>query len=53
VKSRDWKSVALRHWKQAGFDQPTWIETELRQVPRPADGDPVGWLSPEDWNALW
>ncbi len=53
VKSRDWKSVPLRHWKQAGFDQPTWIESELRQVPRPADGGPVGWLTPEDWNALW
>ena len=53
MKSRDWKSVPLRHWKQAGFDQPTWIESELRLVPRPADGGPVGWLSPEDWNALW
>jgi hypothetical protein len=53
MKSRDWKSVPLDHWKQAGFDQPTWIESELRQVPRPTEGGPVGWLSPEDWNALW
>ncbi len=28
VKSRDWKSVALRHWRPAGFDQPTWIDIE-------------------------
>jgi hypothetical protein len=53
MKSRDWKSVPLDHWKQAGFDQPTWIESELRRVPRPTEGGPVGWLSPEDWNALW
>jgi hypothetical protein len=52
MKSRDWKSVALRHWKQAGFDQPTWIDSETLQVPRPEDG-PLGWLAPEDWNALW
>ena len=53
MKSRDWKSVALRHWKRAGFDQPTWIDSETLRVPRPADGAPVGWLEPEDWNGLW
>ncbi len=53
MKSRDWKSVALRHWKRAGFDQPTWIDSETLRVPRPADGGPVGWLEPEDWNGLW
>lgn len=52
MKSRDWKSVPLRHWKQAGFDQPTWIDSETLSVPRPDEG-PVGWLAPEDWNALW
>ena len=53
IKSRDWKSVPLRHWKQAGFDQPTWIDSEAVRVPRPADEGPLGWLAPEDWNALW
>lgn len=53
ARSRDWKSVPLRHWKQAGFDQPTWIDIEFIRVPRPPDALPVGWLSPEDWNALW
>jgi hypothetical protein len=52
MKSRDWKSVPLRHWKQAGFDQPTWIDSETLEVPRPSDG-PIGWLASEDWNALW
>jgi hypothetical protein len=52
MKSRDWKSVALRHWKQAGFDQPTWIDSETLEVPRPTEG-PIGWLAGEDWNALW
>jgi hypothetical protein len=52
VKSRDWKSVPLRDWRRAGFDQPTWIDVESLRVPRGDDG-PVGWLSPEDWNALW
>jgi hypothetical protein len=52
VKSRDWKSVPLRHWKQAGFEQPTWIDVESLRVPREGDA-PVGWLSREDWNALW
>ena len=52
VKSRDWKSVALRHWKRAGFDQPTWIAVESLQVPRDGAG-PVGWLTEDDWNALW
>ncbi len=52
MKSRDWKSVPLRHWKQAGFDQPTWIDSETLEVPRPTDG-PIGWLASEDWNALW
>ena len=42
MKSRDWKSVPLRHWKQAGFDQPTWIDSETLRVPRPDDGEPVG-----------
>jgi hypothetical protein len=53
VKSRDWKSVALRHWKRAGLDRPTWIDIESLRVPRDQVAPPVGWLSPEDWNALW
>jgi hypothetical protein len=52
VKSRDWKSVPLRHWRRAGFDQPTWVDVDSLRVPRPGTG-PVGWLAPEDWNALW
>lgn len=53
VKSRDWKSVPLRHWKRAGFDRPTWIDTGSLRVPRDQAQSPVGWLTPEDWNALW
>jgi len=52
-KSRDWTSVPLRHWKRAGFDQPTVVDTERLRVARPAEGGPVGWLTSEDWNALW
>ncbi len=52
-KSRDWKSVPLRHWKRAGFDRPTWIDTESLPVLRDSVDAPVGWLTPEDWNALW
>jgi hypothetical protein len=53
VKSRDWKSVPLRHWKRAGFDRPTWIDGESIRVARGEVDAPMGWLSPEDWNALW
>ena len=53
VASRDWKSVPLRHWRKAGFDRPTWIEGESLTVPRDPAAAPVGWLAPEDWNALW
>ncbi len=53
VKSRDWKSVPLGHWRRSGFDQPTWIDIEVLAVPREADQAPIGWLTPEDWNALW
>jgi len=53
VKSRDWKSVPLSHWRRSGFDQPTWIDTEVLRVPRGPDQSPVGWLSGDDWNALW
>jgi hypothetical protein len=52
-KSRDWKSVPVRHWKRAGFDRPTWIDAEALRVPRDAEQTPVGRLAPEDWNALW
>jgi len=52
VKSRDWKSVPLRHWRRSGFDQPTWIDVVAVRVPRPEAG-PTGWLEPDDWNALW
>ena len=52
-KSRDWKAVPLRHWKRAGFDRPTWIDTDSLEVPRDGVDAPVGWLTPEDWNALW
>ncbi len=53
LDSRDWKSVPLRHWRKAGFAQPTWIGLELVRVARQADQVPIGWLTPEDWNALW
>ena len=53
MKSRDWKSVPLSHWRRAGFDQPTWIDSETLRVPRPTEGEPVGWLEPDDWNSLW
>jgi hypothetical protein len=52
VKSRDWKSVPLRHWRRSGFDQPTWIDVVTVRVPRP-DSGPTGWLEPDDWNSLW
>jgi hypothetical protein len=52
VKSRDWKSVPVRYWRQSGFDQPTWIDVIAVRVPRPTEG-PTGWLEPDDWNALW
>jgi len=52
-KSRDWKSVPIRHWKRAGFDRPTWIDVETLRVPREAGQGPVGRLAPEDWNSLW
>jgi len=53
TKSRDWKAVALRHWKRAGFDRPTWIDVETLRVPRDGEQRPVGRLTSEDWNALW
>ncbi|MGA8726273.1 MAG: hypothetical protein WB565_14665 [Acidimicrobiales bacterium] len=52
-KSRDWKAVELRGWRRAGFDQPTWIDFEAVPVERDPEVTPVGWLSAEDWNALW
>ncbi len=52
VKSRDWKSVPVSHWRRAGFAQPTWIDVEMLRVERPAEA-PLGWLETEDWNALW
>ncbi len=53
VKSRDWKTVALRHWRQAGFERPTWIDVHSVRTPRAEAGAPIGWLGREDWNALW
>ncbi len=53
VKSRDWKSVPLRGWRQSGFDRPTWVDVELVAVDRRPVEAPVGWLTPEDWNSLW
>jgi hypothetical protein len=52
VKSRDWKCVPMRYWRQAGFDQPTWIDVDAVRVSRPPEG-PTGWLEPDDWNSLW
>jgi hypothetical protein len=53
LKSRDWKSVPLGHWRAAGFDQPTWIDIESYRIPRDGVAAPVGWLAPDDWNSLW
>ncbi len=53
VKSRDWRSVPLRHWRRAGFDRPTWVDFEMRSVPRQDVLAPRAWLDPDDWNALW
>ena len=52
VKSRDWKSVPVRHWRKSGFDEPTWIDVDAVRVPRPEVG-PTGFLEPDDWNSLW
>jgi hypothetical protein len=52
-KSRDWTSVSLRQWRQAGFDRPTWIDVGSLRVPRDEAQPPSGWLTQEDWNALW
>jgi hypothetical protein len=52
VKSRDWKSVPVRHWRQCGFDEPTWIDVDAVRVTRPEAG-PIGTLEPDDWNSLW
>ncbi len=52
VRSRDWKSVPVGRWRDAGFGQPTWIDVQTVRVERPGTG-PVGWLATEDWNALW
>jgi hypothetical protein len=53
VKSRDWKAVPLAHWRRSGFGRPTWIDIDVIRVPRDEVEAPVGWLSGEDWNALW
>jgi hypothetical protein len=52
VKSRDWKSVPVRHWRKSGFDEPTWIDVDAVRVTRP-EAAPTGFLEPEDWNSLW
>jgi hypothetical protein len=52
VKSRDWKSLPVRHWRKSGFDEPTWIDVDAVRVPRPETG-PGSLLEPDDWNALW
>ncbi|HEY4928478.1 MAG TPA: hypothetical protein VIH95_04955 [Acidimicrobiales bacterium] len=52
VKSRDWKSVPVRYWRQSGFDEPTWIDVDAVRVVRP-DSGPTGFLEPDDWNSLW
>ena len=52
VKSRDWKSHPVRHWRRSGFDEPTWIDVVAVSVERSEDG-PTGFLEADDWNALW
>jgi hypothetical protein len=53
AKSRDWKSVPLAHWRRSGFGRPTWIDIAVLRVQRDQVDAPVGWLSGEDWNAIW
>ncbi len=52
-KSRDWTSVPVRQWQEAGLDQPTWIGSETERVPRPEVTTSLRRLSVADWNALW
>jgi len=52
VRSRDWKSHPVRHWRRSGFDEPTWIDVDAVRVTRPENG-PTGFLEPDDWNSLW
>ncbi len=52
VRSRDWKSHPVRHWRRSGFSEPTWIDVDAVRVNRPDTG-PTGYLEPDDWNALW
>lgn len=53
LRSRDWRSTPLRHWRSSGFDRPTWVDHEARRIPRNGVLAPRAWLAPDDWNALW
>ena len=53
IKSRDWKSVPLRHWRRAGFDRRPGSTSRPSGSLADQEQRPVGRLAPEDWNALW
>ena len=52
VKSRDWKSVPVRHWRRSGL-RPADVDRRGRRAGTPPGEGPTGWLEPDDWNALW
>lgn len=52
-KSRDWTSVPVHEWREAGLDQPTWIGGDSVRIARSAVASVIGQLSIADWNLLW
>lgn len=53
LQSRRWQSHALRDWRGAGFDKPSFVEDEAVTVLRTDASEPGGEVSAEDWNSLW
>ncbi|HUQ40170.1 MAG TPA: hypothetical protein VM030_08420 [Acidimicrobiales bacterium] len=53
VRSRDWRSVEVLDWWQAGMTKPGWVENDLRAVHRDQVGEVIGRLTDQDWNRLW
>jgi hypothetical protein len=52
-KSRDWTSVPVHEWREAGLDQPTWIGGDSLRIARSVVASVIGRLSVADWNLLW
>ena len=53
VRSRDWKSVPVGHWRQSGFRRSPPGSMSRRCGSSDPEPVPLGWLATEDWNALW